>query len=128
MGRMPHASRTAVRPCTIPKPPSGRQMSRAVGIPSVFVALLVLATFPGQAKAQTPKITSAGDPSVRADTLYMLAAEAQRRYGTDARIPYAYLLDDGVVRLDAEGRGSRTYRQVVYILQKLSLIHISEPT
>ena len=93
-------------------------MSRAVGIPSVFVALLVLATFPGQAKAQAPNITSAGDPSVRADTLYKLAAEAQRRYGTDASIPYAYLLDDGVVRLDAEGRGSRTYRQVVYILQK----------
>src|SRR3989449_3621282 len=31
---------------------------------------------------------------------------------------YIYLLDDGVVRLEADGRGSRTYRQVVQILTR----------
>src|SRR2546430_15090751 len=31
---------------------------------------------------------------------------------------YVYLLDDGVVRLEADGRGSRTYRQVVQIFTR----------
>ena len=93
-------------------------MSRAVGFFSILVAPLALAAFPGRAEAQSPHITPAGDPSVKADTLYRLAAEARTRYGTDPSVPYAYLLDDGVVRLDAEGRGTRTYRQVVYVLQK----------
>jgi transglutaminase-like putative cysteine protease len=85
---------------------------------ALVVTLLTLATSRGGLWAQAPLITPAGDPSVRSDTLYRLAAEARTRYGTDPGIPYAYLLDDGVVRLDAEGRGTRTYRQVVYVLQK----------
>ena len=93
-------------------------MSRFVRILSIVLVPVILAAFPRQLLAQAPDITPAGDPSVRADTLYKLAAEAKARYGTDPSIPYAYLLDDGVVRLDTEGRGTRTYRQVVYVLQK----------
>src|SRR5256886_5512461 len=33
-------------------------------------------------------------------------------------LPILYLLDDGVVRLEADGRGSRTYRQVVQIFTR----------
>ena len=93
-------------------------MGRFLRILSLVIAPVALAAFPARTVAQAPQITPAGDPSIRADTLYRLAADAKARYGSDPSIPYAYLLDDGVVRLDAEGRGVRTYRQVIYVLQK----------
>ncbi|HVO34288.1 MAG TPA: DUF3857 and transglutaminase domain-containing protein [Gemmatimonadales bacterium] len=62
--------------------------------------------------AQAPAITPAGDPSVRSDTIYRLAVNPAD-YPDE---PYVYLLDDGVVRLEADGRGTRTFRQVVQIL------------
>ena len=64
------------------------------------------------ALAQAPVITPAGDPSVRNDTIYRLAVNPAD-YPDD---PYVYLLDDGVVRIEADGRGTRTFRQVVQIL------------
>jgi hypothetical protein len=63
--------------------------------------------------AQAPVITPAGDPSVKADTIYALAVDPTR-YPDE---PYIILLDDGVVRYEANGRGTRTYRSVVQILQ-----------
>jgi len=72
---------------------------------------LVLA---GPALAQAPRITPSGDPSVRNDTIYRLAVNS----ADHADEAYVYLLDDGVVRLEADGRGSRTYRQVVQILTR----------
>jgi transglutaminase-like putative cysteine protease len=66
------------------------------------------------ALAQAPVITPAGDPSVASDTIYRLAVNPND-YPDEGWI---YLLDDGVVRLEADGRGSRTFRQVVQILDQ----------
>lgn len=62
--------------------------------------------------AQAPRITEAGDPSVRSDTLYKLAVKPQD-YPDESSI---LLLDDGVVRLEADGTGERTYRYVSQVL------------
>ena len=80
------------------------------------VALLatLLATVSATALAQAPVITPKGDPSVRSDTIYKLV-------GDSASFPeeqVLVLLDDGVIRLEADGRGTRTYRQVVQILRE----------
>ena len=66
------------------------------------------------ARGQAPVVTPAGDPSVRSDTIYALAVRPSQ-YPDEA---YVYLLDDGVVRFEADGRGTRTYRQVVQILDQ----------
>ena len=49
------------------------------------------------ALAQAPYITSAGDPSVRADTIYRLAVDP-RLHPSESVV---LLLDDGVVRFEA---------------------------
>ena len=48
------------------------------------------------------------------DTLYALAVDSAKY----PRESFVYLLDDGVLRFEADGRGSRTYRQVVQILKE----------
>jgi transglutaminase-like putative cysteine protease len=65
------------------------------------------------ANAQAPIITPAGDPSVRADTIYRLVVDPSAFPEETSR----FLLDDGVIRLEADGRGTRTYRQIVQILR-----------
>ena len=57
-------------------------------------------------------MTPAGDPSVKSDTIYSLAVKA----ADYADQPYVYLLDDGIVKLEADGTGTRTYRQIIQIL------------
>lgn len=64
--------------------------------------------------AQAPKITPKGDPSVRTDTIYSLSVKAE----DNPEEAFVYLLDDGVVRYETDGRGSATYRQVVQILKE----------
>jgi hypothetical protein len=64
--------------------------------------------------AQAPVITIAGDPSVRSDTIYRLAVDP----ADHPNDPFVYLLDDGVVRVEADGRTTRTYRQIVQILNQ----------
>lgn len=76
------------------------------------IALLAGALAASSASAQAPVITERGDPSVRDDTIYKLAARPED-HPDEA---YVYLLDDGVVRYEADGRGSRTYRAVVQVL------------
>jgi hypothetical protein len=71
----------------------------------------LLALLAGMARAQAPIIGPQGDPSIRNDTIYGLALTAARARGLDQ----VYLLDDGVVRIEADGRGTRTYRQVVQV-------------
>jgi transglutaminase-like putative cysteine protease len=71
---------------------------------------LVIAAF--GASAQAPHISPSGDPSVKADTIYRLAVKP----ADYADQSFVYLLDDGVVRFEADGSGSRTYRQIVQIL------------
>ena len=80
--------------------------------PFQFVVPLVLLATP--LVAQAPRITPAGDPSVRSDTIYKLAVNPADYADDD----YVYLLDDGVIRFEADGRSSRTYRQVIQILNQ----------
>lgn len=77
---------------------------------TVLSSLTVLAV---PAAAQAPRITAAGDPSVASDSIYRGANELK---GVDDA-PFVYLLDDGVARYEADGRGTRTYRQVIYIIK-----------
>lgn len=62
--------------------------------------------------AQSPRVTKAGDPSVKPDTIYRLAVDPKTVSDQNAY----FLLDDGIVRIEADGRGSETYRQIVQIL------------
>jgi len=58
--------------------------------------------------------TSAHGPLPAADTLYALAVDSAKY----PRESFIYILDDGVLRFEADGRGSRTYRQVIQILKE----------
>lgn len=73
---------------------------------------LILLLVPSPARAQAPVITPAGDPSVQSDTLYRLAVDPAK-YPDESVV---LLLDDGVVRYEADGTGRMTYRQVIQIL------------
>ena len=64
-------------------------------------------------QAQAPRITPDGDPSVNADTIYRLAVNP----ADHPQDLTALLLDDGVVTFEADGRGRRTFRQIVQILR-----------
>ena len=75
-----------------------------------LLALALAATAP--AAAQAPVITQQGDPSVRSDTIYRLAVDPAD-YPEEEHV---LLLDDGVVRMEADGTGSSTYRYVVQVL------------
>lgn len=85
------------------------------------IAILVLVTG-ATLHAQAPKITQQGDPTVQADTIYKLAVKAADHPEEDA----VYLLDDGVVRLEADGRGTQTFRQVVQILKEAAVENYTE--
>ena len=76
-------------------------------------ALLLLAVATAL-PAQAPKITQQGDPTVKSDTIYKLAVQAADHPEEEV----VYLLDDGVVRLEADGRGTQTFRQIVQILNE----------
>ncbi len=76
--------------------------------------LLALALAASTLAAQAPRITTRGDPSVRNDTIYALAVDS----ADHPEEASAFLLDDGVVRYEADGRWSKTYRQVVQILRE----------
>ena len=75
--------------------------------------LLALATLGVAGHAQAPKITALGDPSVKADTIYKLAVKPED-HAEEASV---FLLDDGVISVEADGRSSETFRQVVQILK-----------
>jgi transglutaminase-like putative cysteine protease len=79
---------------------------------SVGLVLALSVLLPSAGNAQAPVITPAGDPSVRADSIYRLAVDPAK-HPTE---PVVVLLDDGVVRYEADGTGSRTFRQVTQIL------------
>src|SRR5579885_1127126 len=63
--------------------------------------------------AQAPRITQQGDPTVHPDSIYTLAVNPADHPEETA----AFLLDDGVIRREADGRGTTTYRQIVQILR-----------
>src|SRR6266436_684336 len=79
-----------------------------------FALAALLALLARPALSQAPRITPGGDPSVRNDTIYKLSVNPADYADED----YVYLLDDGVLRFEADGRSSRTYRQVIQILNQ----------
>lgn len=81
-------------------------------LPSI-AAVLLAAVLSSPLGAQAPRITPAGDPTVNADTIYRLAVDPAKFPEETQR----YLLDDGVIRLEADGTGSRTYRVVMQIMR-----------
>lgn len=84
-----------------------------------IAALLLAAT---GISAQAPHITAAGDPSVNADTIYKLAVKPS----DFPEETTALLLDDGVLRMEPNGTGSTTFRQVVQILRPEAVDGYSE--
>jgi transglutaminase-like putative cysteine protease len=72
--------------------------------------------------AQAPRIGADGDPTIRADSIYRLAVDAAKYPEADA----VFLLDDGVLRLEADGRGTRTYRQIVQVLRQSAVERYQE--
>jgi transglutaminase-like putative cysteine protease len=85
-------------------------------------ALALLAAGPSLLYAQASRISPLGDPSVRADSIYKLAVDPAKFPEQDA----AFLLDDGVLRFEADGRGTRTYRQIVQILRQSAVERYQE--
>jgi transglutaminase-like putative cysteine protease len=85
-----------------------------------LTTLLLAAAIP--LTAQAPRITPAGDPSVQSDSIYRLAVNPADHQGED----WVYLLDDGVVRYEKDGTGSRTYRQVVQVFTREAAEHFGE--
>src|SRR5437667_5094315 len=79
-----------------------------------FALAALLALLARPVPSQAPRITPGGDPSVRNDTIYKLSVNPADYADDD----YVYLLDDGVLRFEADGRSSRTYRQVIQILNQ----------
>jgi transglutaminase-like putative cysteine protease len=79
--------------------------------------ILLLAAFTAAAaplRAQAPRVAPSGDPSVRDDTIYALAVRPDQHPDED----WVFLLDDGIVRFEADGRVTKTYRQVVQVLTR----------
>ena len=89
-----------------------------------ILALAALALAAAPARAQAPRITEAGDPSIRADTIYRLAAKPED-YPEESSI---LLLDDGVVIINEDGTGSRTYRTIVQVLTQDAVEQWAENT
>ena len=87
-------------------------------------SLLVLAflAVASALQAQAPHITPEGDPSVNADTIYRLAVDP----ADHPQDLTALLLDDGVVSFEADGRGRRTFRQIVQILRPEAVDNFQE--
>jgi transglutaminase-like putative cysteine protease len=81
----------------------------------VLALLAAAALLPGAGlAAQAPDITPSGDPSVASDTIYKLAVDSAA-YPQQSSV---LLLDDGVVRVERDGRTTTTYRQVIQILRE----------
>ncbi len=85
-----------------------------------FVAGFLLV--PWSAAAQAPRITPAGDPSVQPDSIYRLAVDPAD-YPDEAAL---FLLDDGVIVVEADGRERRTFRQIVQVLKQSAVDGLAE--
>ena len=74
--------------------------------------------------AQAPVITLDGDPSVQDDTIYALVVDP----AAHPEEVSVLLLDDGVVRFETDGTGSRTYRMVGQVLKQDAVEQWAEHT
>ncbi len=81
---------------------------------AICTLLLCIPAVPARGGAQAPVVTPKGDPSVLSDTIYRLAVDSAEHRSES----FVYLLDDGIVRFEADGRARTTYRQVVQILTR----------
>ena len=88
----------------------------------ILILICCAALLVTPAGAQAPLITPSGDPSVKSDTLYKLAVDPAA-YPDQAIV---WLLDDGVIRYDDQGRETRTYRKVIQILKQEIAEQLSE--
>ena len=79
---------------------------------SGLALLLGVAVSARTVSAQSPRITSGGDPSIRNDSIYSQVVRPQDFPDQ----PFVYLFEDGVIRFEEDGRARRTYRQVIQIL------------
>jgi transglutaminase-like putative cysteine protease len=88
-------------------------MSLELLVSRQFAALPLAAMVASVVLVPSPNVTSFRRPVPAADSIYALAVDsnAYREY------PFVYLLDDGVARLEPDGRGTRTYHQVIQILK-----------
>lgn len=93
-------------------------MLRSTALLAAALALVM----PAALSAQAPIITQQGDPSVKSDTIYKLAVKAADHPEESA----VFLLDDGVVRLESDGRGKETFRQIVQILKPEAVENYNE--
>jgi transglutaminase-like putative cysteine protease len=87
-----------------------------------FIALPLALAAAASVDAQAPRITPQGDPSVKSDTIYRLAVKAEE-HPEEAS---AFLLDDGVMRVEADGRSRKTYRQIVQVLKQEAVDNLQE--
>src|SRR4051812_2870216 len=86
--------------CILDHRSSGRHMQLPQARLSIALAgTLALGSSPGLERS------SAAPARVAADSIYGLAVDSIRY----REYPYVYLLDDGVVRLEKDGKSSRTY-------------------
>jgi hypothetical protein len=85
-------------------------------------SICLFVVFASSASAQAPIITPDGDPSVKSDTIYKLAVN-QSDHPHEAIV---WLLDDGVIRYDEQGRETRTYRKVIQLLRQDVAKQLSE--
>lgn len=76
------------------------------------LAVLVLLSAPLAAQGASGFPFADGDPTVDPDTIYRLALDPAAHPGEAS----ALLLDDGIVRIETDGRVTRTYRQVIQVL------------
>ncbi|HEU5175204.1 MAG TPA: DUF3857 domain-containing transglutaminase family protein [Gemmatimonadaceae bacterium] len=72
--------------------------------------------------AQSPVVTPKGDPSVRADSIYRLASTPEANPDLQSLV----LLDDGIVRLEPDGRATSTYRQIIQALTEDAVENMQE--
>src|SRR5579863_4876507 len=56
---------------------------------------------------------ASGIAPVQSDSVYRLAVDSANY----KQYPFIYLLDDGIVKLEADGRGTERYHQIVQILK-----------
>ncbi len=85
-------------------------------------AICIAALLASSVSAQAPVITPSGDPSVKSDTIYKLAVNP----ADHPEEAIVWLLDDGVIRYDDQGRESRTYRKIVQVLKQEAVEPLSE--
>ncbi len=73
-----------------------------------------IALIPGPGTPRVAPAVRHGAPTAHVvDSIYSLAVDSN----AFKEYPFVYLLDEGVVRVEMDGRGTRTYRQVIQILK-----------